>query len=68
MFPPRLDVECVTPSTTKLIERCAPDVRRLLLEDSDPSDDTGEDSGVVQLWDDKRGSLAAGQNYGEAPW
>ena len=54
--------------TTKLIERCARDVRRLLLEDSDPSDDTGEDSGVVQLWDDKRGSLAAGQNYGEAPW
>lgn len=51
-----------------LLERCARDVRRLLLEDEDPDEAFNDDSVVVRLWDGQSGSLAAGQNYGDMPW
>ncbi len=53
-----------------LTERCARDVRRLLVE----GDDVGEasldedPSSVVRLWDGTTGSVAAGRNYGDDPW
>ena len=53
-----------------LVERCVKDVRHLLLEGSDGEDGEltdGEDT-FVRLWDASVGSVAAGQNYDEAPW
>jgi CRISPR-associated protein Cas1 len=52
-----------------LLERCAGDVRRLLLEEGE-SEVIPEDNepGLVRLWDGRSGSLAAGQNYDEVPW
>lgn len=51
-----------------LLGRCARDVRRLLLEDDYPTDVALDEGDVVQLWDDREGSLAAGQNHSEVPW
>jgi CRISPR-associated protein Cas1 len=51
-----------------LLERCARDVRRLLVEDQTSDSDGIEDSGVVRLWDASGGTVAAGQNYGDVPW
>lgn len=52
-----------------LLERCARDVRRLLLEGGDDGTSaTPDDDAVVRLWDGGFGSVAAGQNYGDVPW
>lgn len=56
-------------SSSALLERCAYDVRRLLLEDGvSEQDELTEQAGVVRLWDGRDGSIAAGQNYGDVPW
>lgn len=54
-------------ATGRLLERCARDVRVLLLGDESGVDVT-EGDGVVRLWDASLGSVAAGQNYEEVPW
>ncbi len=51
----------------KLLERCARDIRRLLL--GDPEDtDTFEyfEVDTISLWDDRQGDVAGGVSYGDA--
>ncbi len=50
----------------KLLERCVGDVRHLLLGDTSSSEDEVD---MVNLWDDRSGEVAAGQNYDyEVDW
>jgi len=50
----------------RLLMRCARDIRRLLLPDSE---DEGQDWNVVQLWDGAERTVAAGTSYAqEMPW
>ncbi|MCE1180667.1 MAG: type I-E CRISPR-associated endonuclease Cas1e [Micrococcales bacterium] len=52
-----------------VVERCAKDIRRLLLGDHDEEGGSlDDDAGVVRLWDAAGGTVAAGQNYEEVPW
>ncbi|MFZ2623892.1 MAG: type I-E CRISPR-associated endonuclease Cas1e [Propionibacterium sp.] len=51
----------------KLLTRCVQDIHRVLGADGDDGDDFGWD--VVELWDDKVGSVAGGKSWGqEPPW
>jgi CRISPR-associated protein Cas1 len=50
----------------RLLERCARDIRRLLLDDA--TDLADEDGDVVQLWDGEGGAVAGGTGYGTVPW
>jgi CRISPR-associated protein Cas1 len=51
----------------RLLDRCARDIRRLLLPDSD---EDGQDWNVVQLWDGGNRSVSGGTTYAEedVPW
>lgn len=51
-----------------LLERCAKDVRALILEGGAPVEDLEHDMGIVRLWDASGGTVAAGKNYGDVPW
>lgn len=45
---------------SRLLERCVRDLRHLLVPGQDVDDDLAD---VVQLWDERSGTVAAGQNY-----
>lgn len=51
----------------RLLDRCARDIRRLLLPDSD---DEGQEWNVVRLWDGGNRSVAGGATYADedVPW
>lgn len=51
----------------RLLDRCARDIRRLLLPDSD---DEGQEWNVVRLWDGGNRSVASGATYADedVPW
>ncbi|KGM13634.1 type I-E CRISPR-associated endonuclease Cas1e [Cellulomonas bogoriensis] len=49
-----------------LLERCARDIRCLLLPDEEDSEDLGAD--VVRLWDGGTATVAGGTAYGEPDW
>jgi CRISPR-associated protein Cas1 len=53
---------------SKLLSRCARDLRRLLLEDEAEGLETTADE--LHLWDDRRGRVAGGKDYAEddVPW
>lgn len=55
-------------ASARLIDRCARDVRALLLVDSAPESDGDPDDGSGQLWDERGWSVPTGQNYEDAPW
>lgn len=47
----------------KILERCARDIRSLLLPDEPDVVDADWDADVVGLWDEREGQVAAGMNY-----
>lgn len=49
-----------------LLDRCARDIRHLLLPDSTQTDSA--DADVVELWDPSGRAVAAGTSYGEVDW
>lgn len=52
-----------------LLDRCAGDIRRLLLADQPTEDASSVDPGdVVQLWDGGNRAVAGGVSYGEVDW
>ena len=46
-----------------ILDRCARDIKRLLLPEDDNNIDANWDADVVHLWDGQRGAVAAGTNY-----
>ena len=51
----------------RLLERCVRDVRHLLLPgDHEEDDEFWVD--VIELWDDRSGTVAAGTNYADSEW
>lgn len=50
-----------------ILERCARDIKRLLLPEDQGEVDVNWDGDVVNLWDDQRGKVAAGMNYEPGP-
>lgn len=53
--------------TGKLLTRCVRDIHRILGADGDSDDDYGWD--IVELWDDRVGSVRGGQSWdGSPPW
>lgn len=52
--------------SSAVMSRCVRDIRGLLLPDLAPGD---MDADVIELWDDRRGSVAGGVNYSDdVPW
>lgn len=49
-----------------ILERCARDVRHLLLPDAPEDGET--EANIVQLWDGSRGTVAGGISYAEVDW
>lgn len=54
--------------TTRLMERCAHDIKALLTEDPTGSDQLPLDDNVVELWDGRHGSVPGGVSYGDLGW
>lgn len=54
--------------STGLVERCARDVRRLLLGGDAGEEGADEAAGEVRLWDATLGLVAGGTNYEDVPW
>jgi CRISP-associated protein Cas1 len=48
----------------KILERCARDIRKLLLGDIEGNEDQLLTTDVLHLWDEKRGFVHSGVNYG----
>lgn len=51
-----------------LLERCARDIRHLLVGEDDPADDYPEGADVVELWDDRGRTVASGVAYEDVDW
>lgn len=50
-----------------ILERCARDIKRLLLPDEETENETGLDADVVHLRDDRLEQVASGSNYEPGP-
>lgn len=50
-----------------ILDRCARDIKRLLLPEDQSEIDANWDADVVQLWDGRGGAVAAGMNYETGP-
>jgi CRISPR-associated protein Cas1 len=53
-------------SDGRILERCAHDIRSLLL-DNEAQDEQSFNVDVLELWDNKSGSVASGVNYSKKP-
>lgn len=50
-----------------ILERCARDIKQLLVPEDNGEIDANWTADVVNLWDDQRGQVAAGMNYQPGP-
>lgn len=52
----------------RLLERCAKDIRSLLLSDDEAAEAAGPEGDTVHLWDGSEEKVAGGTSWGSEPW